>query len=273
MEDIAGKFNTLKQAEDYASGMAPNTSVAYHNDRIRCLAHLINKLNLKPDRILDFGCGDGMYAQYLGLLHNTYIGIDLNESMINLATQKFSGNPKFTGIVGSTNKMKYISESVDLVLAIDVIAYLTDDEEHEFYHHSSRLLKKGGLLIVMTGNELFDMFALNAGTVDFFKDNFDQNVGSLLVENSSQRFKNSKRKNPLSYDNSLNRYGFIQKDIAFSQYHRSIPGNANRDFDFDVQKARLAMRDHEFDPNNRISTEQWKSYFDCSLFGMTFERV
>lgn len=44
-----------------------------------------------------------------------------------------------------TNKIKYISESVDLVLAINVIAYLTDDEEHEFYHHSSRLLKKGGI--------------------------------------------------------------------------------------------------------------------------------
>lgn len=110
----------------------------------------------------------------------------------------------------------------------------------------------------MTDNELFDMFALNAGTVDFFKDNFDQNLGSLLVENSSQRFKNSKRKNPLSYDNSLNRYGFNQRDIAFSQYHRSISSNANRDFDFDVQKASLAMRDHEFDPNNRISVEQWK---------------
>lgn len=62
--NISGKFNTLKETEEYASGMVPNTSVAYHNDRIWCLAHLINKLNLKPDRILDFGCGDKMYVQY-----------------------------------------------------------------------------------------------------------------------------------------------------------------------------------------------------------------
>lgn len=272
-QDIAGTFKSIQEAEAYSQGKAPNTSPKYHKDRVRCLSNLMKKIMVKPIRVLDFGCGDGLYSEEIGLLECEFTGIDLSESMISLASERFSKNNKFVGIVGGVEALSELNGTYDLILAIDVIAYLKDEDEEEFYRQSYNLLRKGGSLIVMTGNELFDMFALNSGTVDFFRENFNQDISSLLVESGSPRFKNTKRKNPLSFGDIVSKYGFETRDIAFSQYHRIVPAKSNRDSDFDLEKARLAMRDHDFDPNNRSDRDFWKSYFECSIFGMRFERV
>lgn len=272
-QDIAGSFRTIAEAEAYSKGIAPNTSPDYHMDRVRCLSHLIAKLVDKPSRVIDFGCGDGLYAEQIGLIDVEYVGIDISESMIELAAKRFSDNRNFHGIVGGVDSLSKLRGDVDLILAIDVIAYLSDEEEAEFYHESSKLLRNGGSLIVLTGNELFDLFALNSGTVDFFKRNFDQNILPLITHGDSRRFKNSKRKNPLVYEYVLSKFGFEKRDIAFSQYHKMIPAQANLQFNFDLEKARLFMRDNQFNPNSRSPLECWKSYFDCSIFGMRFERM
>jgi SAM-dependent methyltransferase len=272
-QDVAGSFPTIAEAEAYSKGIAPNTSPDYHMDRVRCLSHLIGKLVDKPSRVIDFGCGDGLYAEQIGLIDSEYFAVDLSESMIQLAAKRFSANRNFHGIVGGVDSLSKLRGDADLILAIDVLAYLSDEEEAVFYRESSKLLRKGGSLIVLTGNELFDLFALNSGTVDFFQRNFDQDILSLLTEGSSHRFKNSKRKNPLVYEYALSKFGFEKRDIAFSQYHKMIPAQANLQFHFDLEKARLLMRDNQFNPNSRAPLECWKSYFDCSIFGMRFERV
>ena len=59
-------------------------------------------------------------------------------------------------------------ESLDGIIAFNVLAYLDPDEEAEFYTQACRIVKNGGFLLVSHSNELFDLFALNSYTASFF---------------------------------------------------------------------------------------------------------
>ncbi|WP_163481241.1 class I SAM-dependent methyltransferase, partial [Escherichia coli] len=89
-------------------------------------------------------------------------------------------------------------EQFDIGLAIDVLGYLSDDDVKTFYREMSRMIRPGGHLIVMYGNELFDLFALNAGTAAFFKEHFRVDVADLLQEGRAPQYKTAQRRNPLS---------------------------------------------------------------------------
>ena len=60
------------------------------------------------------------------------------------------------------------SNSQNLVIAINVMAYLTDKDLNTFFKEVNRVLKKGGSFLCLNGNELFDLFSLNNFTSDFF---------------------------------------------------------------------------------------------------------
>ena len=158
-------------------------------------------------------------------------------------------------------------------MAIDVIGYLNEDEGKRFFQQAFRLLKSGGYLIIMTGNELFDLFALNSGTVDFFSKNFRQNVTDLLTEGQADRFANAHRKNPLNFKYELAHFGFKEIDLAFSQFHHSVPALINRASGGDLARARLQMRDHSVDPNAWPESDRWKALFNCSIFASLSQKI
>ena len=61
-------------------------------------------------------------------------------------------------------------------MAADVCGYLSNSALDDFISEQQRVLKEGGYLLIMYGNELFDMFALNSGTVNFFEKYFNLDV-------------------------------------------------------------------------------------------------
>lgn len=62
--------------------------------------------------------------------------------------------------------------------------------------------------MILVGNKLFDLLALNPGAAEFFKDEFeDQKSSTLLRYSETPRFKNACRHNPLELPDSLNEYG------------------------------------------------------------------
>lgn len=273
-DDNGGNFPTLKSASDYINGLGKsNTSKDYHNDRIRAIEALVQKIGFsKPINILDFGCGDGMYIKKLFQPNDigNLISVDVSQHMVKLASKNLN-KYKFKGLVGGVDVLKKIQLKFDLIFAVDVLGYLNSDEETSFYLDAFKLLVPNGKLIVMYGNELFDMYALNRGSASFFNTYFDVYVSDLLVEGGSPQYIPAKRKNPLSYPAELNKFGFEMENQSFSQWHKVPPAIGNRN-QSNVNESRLKMRDHGFDANKLSDKEIWKALFRCSIFAQVFKK-
>ncbi len=59
--------------------------------------------------------------------------------------------------------------SLDVVTALNVLAYLTQEEEDRFFRAAARALKPTGSLCVSVGNLLSDLVTLNRYTVEFYE--------------------------------------------------------------------------------------------------------
>jgi SAM-dependent methyltransferase len=273
-DDNGGDFPTIESAEAYISGKAgSNTSLDYHDDRMRAIKLLLESIDLSNrPRVLDFGCGDAMYIKkfFQPLNISNIVGVDVSGPMIDIAKENLS-DFNFEGLVGGIDALESIDRPFDILFAIDVLGYLDESELADFYIQAKRLVRPGGHLIVMYGNELFDMFAMNSGTSEFYKKHFNIDISDCLTEASAMQYKPSNRKNPLNFGEQLVQFGFKESEQAFSQWHSVPPAIGNRQQD--VSDARLAMRDHTFDPNNLPKTEKWKALFRSSIFASLLVRV
>ena len=98
---------------------------------------------LKGLRILDFGSGFGITADYLAE-HNDVTAVEPMEEMTAM-TEKVNS---FRQIVGDVHMLaEFEDESFDLIVCHNVLEYAADREE--ILREFSRLLKKGGTLSVV----------------------------------------------------------------------------------------------------------------------------
>ena len=261
--DQGGYFPDEASAQEYA---AIAVKSEYGRDRVRAVKSLIDDLPLAGAFAIDFGGGDGSLLSELGIGFSAITLIDVAPRMLDLAP-KFIVSDSLTTLLGSIERLAELEDgSCDVVFCINAINYLEPREHVVFFSEAHRLLKQGGHLIVMTGNELLDMFALNSGTSDFFDRNFGADVSELLLLGSQDRWRNAGRFNPLSFGAVVQQYGFREVKQAFAQWHQTPPGLAVLRADGDLRSARLAARDHGFDPNSLPSEQRWQALFQCSMF-------
>ena len=116
------------------------------------------------------------------------------------------------------------------------------------------------MLLVSHSNELFDLFALNAGTAGFFAEHFTDGtpVGELLSAAAPGHPSYNVRANPLTYRDELAGHGLRQEAQAFFNFHPLPPallgeGDAGR----------------IVDPDEIARVPRWKQQFQCStLFAL-----
>ncbi|MBC7326540.1 class I SAM-dependent methyltransferase [bacterium] len=96
--------------------------------------------DLKPERILDVGCGTGAN---LSLFNANVIGLDASLEALKLAKRRKSDAQL---IQAKAENLPFKDDVFDLVLALDLLEHLPDDVKglKEMY----RVLKKGGTLLV-----------------------------------------------------------------------------------------------------------------------------
>jgi ubiquinone/menaquinone biosynthesis C-methylase UbiE len=231
-------------------------------------------LRLFPESVysvVDFGCGEGFFSELMlrhGLAKKV-IGLDPSPDLIGIAMKnKYLADIRDCEIsIGNSSTLKSIDDSsVDLVIALNVLAYMSRDEEDEFYRESNRLLKPGGHLLVTHSNELFDMFTLNNLTVKFFDLNFGVKISQYL-ELSDQISVETYgiRENPLSYSMKLNRYGFRQERIDFFHHHDDLPRSSGT-----LVRNQVTP---EFETRTEMTPENWREYFMSSTFGVLAEKT
>lgn len=273
-QDPGGYFPGLEEAEGYAATAVEN---AYGQDRVRACRSVLTPEILsslrQPPVVLDFGIGDGLFLSHLALQPGKVFGVDTSPHMLGLAERNLTGT-SFVGLEGSVEKLAGIpDETFDLALCVDVEGYLEEVELYNLYSELGRVVRRGGCLVVQTGNELFDLYALNQGTEGFFQKNFATEVGELLTLSKTTKWSTAPRRNPLNFSAQLSLFGFEEVAQSFSQWHERIPSALVEFEGMNLLEARLAARNHEIDPNQLGPLEGWKALFQCSMFASLSRRV
>ena len=107
----------------------------------------------KYGRVLDLGCGNGSFLRANLDRFSKGEGLDISQQRI-LATSRLTKSPRLKFRVHDLNTLlPYRSRSIDLVVSLSTIEYLTDP--YRFLTEIKRILKPGGELVIHTLNLAF----------------------------------------------------------------------------------------------------------------------
>ena len=136
----------------------------------------------KDARILEVGCGIGDLSIELAELGYDCVAIDISDEAIEMARQKIpeklKGSVSFS--VGDLNELP-IEKPYDVLIANGVIPYFEDKKE--FLDCISKQLNSNGRSFITHRNSLFNLFALNRGTLEFIQEHLsfiDKDISTEL---------------------------------------------------------------------------------------------
>lgn len=273
MGDSGGYFPTAESAHIYRRLVQEQE---YHRIRHVMIEHLLAEARRRyPDsalgrqhlNALDFGIGDGSEFLQLNLPVSRLTGIDTSAPMIDLATRSLVGID-FRGLVGGAEMLSEVDADLDFVACINTLGYLSASEEADFWQQVGARLRTSGVVLVVTGNLLFDLFALNSGTATFFADEFG--VGgaeALLTRGQSQRFRNARRKNPLLLDSELAPYELRRVAENYCMWHEAPPELLLVDGSSTLREARWNSRNFGIHALGLEPSVRWQAMFRCSVVG------
>jgi ubiquinone/menaquinone biosynthesis C-methylase UbiE len=109
---------------------------------------VLNMLGHEYLRILDVGCGPGVYTDDLLTRCKEFYGIDISEKMIKIARDKKLANANFS--VGNIESLQFENGFFDAAVCIGVLEYLSDIERG--VKEIARVLKKNGVAIFTAPN-------------------------------------------------------------------------------------------------------------------------
>jgi SAM-dependent methyltransferase len=148
----------------------------FFNEYLEMPATLKMLGNVKGKKILDYGCGSGLYAKILSKHGAIVKGFDISSEMIKFAKQE---NPSLDLRIGSGYKIPF-KEKFDIILASLVFGYMSDWKI--LFGELSRVLKSNGFVVFSTNNpvvackEKIKDGMIYLGKKDYFKEDalYDQ---------------------------------------------------------------------------------------------------
>lgn len=117
---------------------------------------LARRTDLRGDRLLDIGCGDGAYTIRLADDFNRVDAIDIEADRLALFTERSIGSPAADRITireMSATKLDYPDNTFDLVTSIEVLEHI--EELDQALEEIRRVLKPGGRFAFTTPNRWF----------------------------------------------------------------------------------------------------------------------
>ena len=128
--------------------------------------------NLKGKKVLDIGCGAGIYAKIMTQKGARVKGFDITPKMLEIAKRE---NPNLDLRKGSFSKIPF-KEKFDIVIAPLVIDYVENWDNG--FKEVRRVLKKDGYFIFSVGNPVFEITVKTDKKKKFvrkFEDYFKEN--------------------------------------------------------------------------------------------------
>lgn len=110
-----------RQPSAYISGWCDRDDSRHDDVTKRVIASVIELLELKKgDRILDIGCGAGVFARELSRVVSAYTGVDYIPDLIAKAKNE---NPHLDFAVASANRLPFPGRVYNKVLAMSIFQY------------------------------------------------------------------------------------------------------------------------------------------------------
>jgi len=203
-------------------------------------------------KIIEAACGNGFNTCYLVDKGYDAKGFDTSSNGINDAKKLLSSLDKSKDIFEVNNHTYFENienESIDVVIALGLMRYLREDDLDYIYKEVYRILRSKGTFILTNDNLLFDLFALNDGTIKFWANAIDSFSdakkllpGNSIVKSLEDKINLPKRKysphsvskyiekhvqNPLTYSKYVDQYGFKLKEIVYPDCHLLPPALEN----------------------------------------------
>lgn len=150
-EKSAKKEYDIMAKEYHSMRTKKNPQGWFFNEMLEMPAVLGLLGNVKGKKIIDLGCGTGIYAKILTKKGARVKGFDISPEMIKIAKRD---NPQLDLRVGSAYKIPF-NEKFDIVLASLVVHYL--DDWDKMFKEINRVLKQGGIFIFSTGNPVYEV--------------------------------------------------------------------------------------------------------------------
>lgn len=138
-----------KLADKYAE-LAPNKEYNANLDRPATLS-LIENVNEK--KILDAGCGPGIYSEILSRNGAIVTGIDISENMLKHAKLRNGNRVKFYQANLEEPLQFLVDEEFDGIVSALAIAYI--ENLSKLFKEFNRVLKKDGWLVFSTEHPIF----------------------------------------------------------------------------------------------------------------------
>lgn len=142
-------MNRVRRRFDAAANAYEQKAVVQREVRNRLLERL-DLVKLKPERILDAGCGTGVAAAALARRYrrSQITALDLSPAMLALARKNQSLTRRFHRICGDLATLPLASQSQDLVFCSLALPWCNDLDR--VFNEFSRILRPGGLLTFAT---------------------------------------------------------------------------------------------------------------------------
>ena len=142
---------TSNIAVDYNKDMNPK----FFDIRVRIIKKIFK--NYKPKKVLDIGCGTGIFLDYFNDEFDSGIGIDGSIDMINFANKNHKRkNIKY--ILGKDAPLPFDDNEFSLVLSMGTFEYVKDQKRH--FEESIRVLKKNGILLLTTPTKIMNIYRI-----------------------------------------------------------------------------------------------------------------
>ena len=155
MNKIKETYNKI--AKDYYSlRTKENPQGWFYNELLEMPTTLKLLGNIKNKKILDLGCGIGIYTKILIKKRAKVKGIDISEEEIKIAKRE---NPKVEFRIGDAEKLPYKNEEFDIVLAALVLEHFNN--WNKVLAEIRRVLRKNGLFIFSIGNPVTNCISIN----------------------------------------------------------------------------------------------------------------
>lgn len=106
--------------------------------------HLLGKADLRGKKVVEVSCGRGGGAAHVAATYQpaSYLGIDISERNLSLATQRFTGVSALSFQVGNAEALPLPDASCDALLNVEA-SHLYDNPAR-FFAETFRVLKPGG---------------------------------------------------------------------------------------------------------------------------------
>lgn len=161
---VAGETRTKKSTgARYCLGVSTAASI---NDLAieKRKRQIERQMSLEGKRVLDMGCGNGLYTIELGRLAKGTVGIDISREALSEAIKnraELGGGMEL--IQASAESLPLRGQSFDVVLAIEMLEHVQSDDRA--LEEAGRVLKDEGCLLIYVPNKLypFDTHGLRIG--------------------------------------------------------------------------------------------------------------